>query len=89
MRRIKTFLILSKNRPFAYQNILLRIILIGSVAKGWVEEHLLLIRLPQDLCARVSGRPDTLTYARELEKVTDCVLRTGLIATNLIAQVQD
>ncbi len=48
--------------------------------KGWVEEHLLLARLPDDLKSMVSGRPDTLTHARELKKVADPLLRADLIA---------
>lgn len=48
--------------------------------KGWVEQHLLLTRLPADLRAMVSGRPDSGTHARELEQVTDPDLRAKLIA---------
>ena len=47
--------------------------------KGWVEHHLMLTRLPDDLRELVSGRPDSSTHARELEKVTDPRLRAQLI----------
>jgi ParB family transcriptional regulator, chromosome partitioning protein len=47
--------------------------------KGYVEDRLRLTRMPQDLQEMVSGRPDTLTHAREIEKVTDVALRTKLI----------
>ena len=48
--------------------------------KGWLEQRLLLTRLPEDLVAMVSGRQDTLTHARELKKVADPLLRAELIA---------
>ena len=53
--------------------------------KGWVEQHLLLVRLPEDLREMVSGRPDTLTHARELQKLTNEALRAELIASVLDA----
>jgi len=53
--------------------------------KGWVEQHLLLVRLPEDLRVMVSGRPDTLTHARELQKLTNEALRAELIASVLDA----
>ncbi len=48
--------------------------------KGWVEQYLALACLPGDLRELVSGRPDTLTHVRELEKVADPALRSELIA---------
>jgi len=53
--------------------------------KGWVEQHLLLVRLPEDLRVMVSGRPDTLTHARELQKLKNEALRAELIASVLDA----
>lgn len=47
--------------------------------KGYVEDRLRLTRMPLDLQDLVSGRPDTLTHAREIEKVTDPDLRARLI----------
>ena len=48
--------------------------------KGYIEDRLRLTRMDADLQALVSGRPDTLTHAREIEKVADPAERATLIA---------
>jgi ParB/RepB/Spo0J family partition protein len=47
--------------------------------KGYVEDRLRIVRMDPALQQMVSGRPDTLTHAREIEKVSDPALRVELI----------
>ncbi len=52
--------------------------LIGK-GKGYVEERLRLLRMAPDVQDLVSGRPDTLTHAREIDNVDNPNLRATLI----------
>jgi len=47
--------------------------------KGYIEDRLRVTRLSADLRQMVAARPDTLTHARELEKLADAALRAGLV----------
>lgn len=49
-----------------------------GVQRGWVQERLQLLGLPDDLQSLVSGHPDTATHARELARVSDVVERERL-----------
>ena len=48
--------------------------------RGWVQDRLALIDMPADLQEMVSGRPDSLTHARELRRLDDPAKRADLIA---------
>jgi ParB family transcriptional regulator, chromosome partitioning protein len=57
--------------------------------KGYVENRLALLRVPEDVQRMVTQRPDSLRAAREIAKVADPVVRHELIAGVIAEQLTD
>jgi len=64
-----------KSRSFSLREAASRL----GKGKGYIEDRLRLLKLPPELQQMVSGRPDTLTHAREIAQISDDKIRTNLI----------